>query len=321
MPSSSNSRILKFAFILLSLAASIFLFIDTFLSFYNLTICPTVACKIAENYLIFDSYILTSLGGIFFLSLVFVYFLYDKKKGYYEFILWLLILSALAFDGVLVGYLFKTKTFCILCLAVASLILFCLISFSCISKNYKSILVGVFIWISSFSAINILNLKKDIKTIPKLEDSVMIHVPAKKHARFYAHLFVSLHCIHCIDVLYNLSKKDGFDNIDWKIHFVGGSEQDYQKVAYMLKDPKIKTEPFKVIIKYILEQKLNKIKYDRDIEKKFKSANHYFKYMGFRGIPLLKVKFDIYDVIVLGDRNIGRFLLEKKIVDKWYLIK
>lgn len=321
MTVDSKLKIAKFGFNFLLIIAVLTLFTDTFLSFYNISICPTEACKIAGNYLIFKPYILTLLGGLFFLLLFLNFWLYKKKKGYYESIFWLLIFSALSFDGVLVGYLYKTKTFCLLCLGVASFILLSLIFISYILKNYRNIIVGVLIWLSSLSAVNILHLDKNVVLKPKLEDSVMIYIPAKQNTRFHADLFVSLHCIHCLDVLYNLAMKKEFENTEWKIHFVGGSEQDYMRVAYMLNDPKIKEDPFNVIVKYILQKKVDTIKYDKQIETKFKNANYYFSYMGFRGIPLLKMKFDIYDIMVLGDKDIGKFLMEKNIVDRWYLLK
>lgn len=234
----------------------------------------------------------------------------------------MVILSAISFDGVLIGYLFKMETFCILCtvFAVSLFIVLILICLYLDKKNFF-VLLGIGLWISSFSAINALKL--DITTIkpPDIGSSVIINAKPKDKPEYHADLFVSLHCIHCIDVLYNLAKQKTFEKIEWNLYFLGSSKSDMLRIAHMLKDPNLKNDPFGTILKFALTKEIKDIEIPKEIKKKLDESNKYFIYKGFRGIPLLIVKTNWYETIVAGDKQIGKFLLEKGIVNKWYLIR
>jgi len=318
----ASKRFVMYSFLLFCLLWMIVLLADVIFIMHGKSICPTNACKVAETYVIGGKNIFQIAGIIFLTSLFILFFIYIKKNlTIFENLLYLCILSALSFDGVLIGYLYKMHTFCILCIAFAlSLILIVtLFSFYVNKKNF--ILLGLAIWISSFIALNL--LKFDVTTIkpPNLSSSVMLDVKAKNRPVYRADLFVSLHCIHCFDVLYNLSKQKTFDNIEWRIHFLGGTKEDIIRISNILKDPNLKKDPFGTIIKFILAKKIKEVEPLEGVKRKLDESRKYFVYQGFGGIPLLMVRTDWYKITVLGDKNIGRFLLEKGIVDKWYLIR
>ncbi|WP_461833671.1 hypothetical protein [Desulfothermus sp.] len=317
-----SKRFVRYSFLIFCLLWIIILIADIIFIMHGKSICPTNACKVAETYVIGGKNIFQIAGIIFLTSLFILFFLYVKKNlAIFENLLYLSILSALSFDGVLIGYLYKMHTFCILCIAFAFSLILILTLFSIYVNKKNFILLGLGIWISSFIALNL--LKFDVTTIkpPTINSSVMIHVKAKNKPDYRADLFVSLHCIHCFDVLYNLAKQKTFDNIEWRIHFLGGTKEDIMRISHILKDPNLNKDPFGTIIKFILAKKIKEIEPLEGVKRKLNESRKYFVYKGFAGIPVLIVRSGWYEIKVLGDKNIGRFLLEKGIVDKWYLIR
>ena len=318
----ASKRFVIYSFLLFCLLWIIILMADIIFIMHGKSICPTNACKVAETYVIGGKNIFQIAGIIFLASLFILFFIYVKKNlTIFKNLLYLSILSALSFDGVLIGYLYKMQTFCVLCIAFALSLILILTLFSIYVNKKNFILFGLGIWISSFIALNL--LKFDITTIkpPNLSSSVMVLVKAKNRPDYRADLFVSLHCIHCFDVLYNLSKQKTFDNIEWRIHFLGDSKRDIIRISHILKDPNLKKDPFGTIIKFILAKKIKEIEPLEEVKRKLDESRKYFVYQGFGGIPLLIVKSGWYEIKVMGDKQIGKFLLEKGLVDKWYLIQ
>jgi len=300
----------------------ILLTIHIYLSFNKSSICPTDGCKIAASYAVGGEKLFPVFGSIFFFIVLVIFWLYSKKrKSIFEYALWLLILCALSFDGVLIGYLVKINVFCALCISVASSFVLLLIFFSLYTEKYIFIGLGILIWISSFLGINFLKLNSPFMKPPDIKESVMIHIPAKGKVRFHADLFVSLHCIHCYDVLFNLAKAKPYEGIEWNVHFMDISYRDMSKISQMLRDKDLKKDPFGVILKYRAKKDVSEIKISKDIMKRLESAREFFKYRGFKGVPLLIVRTNTVEITIVGDRSIGGFLMKEGIVKGWYMLK
>ncbi len=321
MTNITSKRFSKYAFLFLSIVGMGILLFDVYFSVHGKGVCPTSACKIASQYGVYGAITFPIIGSIFFGVVFFMFFFYSIKNIHiFEKLLWLTILSSLSFDGVLIGYLFKKHIFCLLCIGVFLSLLLLLILFSIYTEKIKLILLGIAIWSASFIGINFLKLDVFIKSID-IRKSVMIDVPAKKEAKYRADLFVSLHCIHCLDVLYNLSKKKDFDFVEWKVHFLSGTKDDMIRISHMLKDKDIKKDPFGVILKYKLKKEVSKIDVPEFVKIKIEEARKFFEYNKFRGIPLLIMKTPEYEIRIIGDRTIGAYLIKQGLIDKWYLIK
>ena len=315
-----SSDVIKYSFIILCLAFLFVLGADAYFSFNEMALCPTQGCKIADSYVIGGGKLFPLFGVGFSIIVLVLFSLFSSKKrsSIFEYILWIMLLCALSFDGVLIGYLTKMHIFCILCLAVALSLLLFMTLFSLYTKRYYIILLGICIWISSFLGINF--LKTGPMGPPDIEKGVMFHLPSRQKTATNIDLFVSLHCFHCFDVVFNLAKAMPYNNVNWNIHFLDMSHNDMLKIAHMLKDKDIKKNPFGVILKYEEMKKLQEIKIPDFIKDRLKKSRNYFRYMGFHGVPLLIMRTPDVESIVIGDKSIGRFLLKQGIVKKWYIL-
>ena len=166
--------------------------------------------------------------------------------------------------------------------------------------------------------LNLLKLENFTK-ISDINNSVIVHVPSKNKTALRADLFVSLHCVHCYNVLFNLTKSN-LKKIDWNIHFLAVSHKDMLRIANMLRDKELEKNPFKVIIKYKDKEKLSEIRISKDIKMKLESARRFFRFRGFKGVPLLVVKGKSFEFTIVGDRSIGEFLLREGVIKKWYMV-
>ncbi len=137
----ASNKFIKYSFFTLSLVWIAVLILDIYLSMHGKSVCPTSECKIAESYVIGGGYIFQIIGLLFYIGLSFFVFLFisRKKLKLFENIIWLVILSAISFDGVLIGYLFKMETFCILC-TVFAVSLFIVLILICLYLDKKNFL-------------------------------------------------------------------------------------------------------------------------------------------------------------------------------------
>ncbi len=316
-----KNTILRYLLCLFALVSGLILLTDVYLMARGRGgLCSTSGCKVASTMLSIREPLLILAGACLYLFLFLLFFFEGRyEKKILSRISWLLIYASLAFDGVLIGHLIKTHTLCYLCISMAISLFLLLIFYSLYKSSPMALALGTAIWLSSLSATYI--LKPISPPPPRMEKGIMIHIPSRGVAKFRANLFVSLHCIHCYHLLYNLAHLKKKNDVEWNIYFLASSPEDKERIAHMLADKDLKEHPFKVILKYRDMEKVGSIPIPPYVEKRLKATQLFFKWNRFQGVPLLIATSPSVKMTIMGVREIARFLLEEKIVKKWYFFR
>ncbi len=308
--------------ILSTLIFGLLLILDVYLTTHGREgLCSSSGCKVASSLINIRESFLILTGAALYLILFLLFFFqlrYPAKKILYH-IPWLLLLGAISFDGVLIGFLIKTKTLCYLCLSMGASLFFVLALYSVYQKKILSFFLGIVIWTCSFSAIYL--LKTQSVRIPPMVEGRMIHIFPTNGLKFRANLFISLHCIHCYHVLYNLAHLKRSHKVEWNIYFLAKSREDKLKIAHMLMDKEIKKYPFRVILKYRNMEKISPIPVPSYIDKRLKATQKFFMARGFEGVPVLIATTPSVEISIVGVTEIAKFLLQEKVVKKWYFFR
>ncbi len=303
-----------------SLIFGLLLILDVYLTLHGKEgLCSSSGCKVASTLINIKEPLLILSGACLYLTLFLLFFFQMRyPKNIFYCLSWLLIFGALSFDGVLIGFLAKTRTLCYLCLSMGASLFFVLALYSLYKKEPFSLLLGIFIWICSFSATYLL---KNPSRIPPMEEGRIIHIFPTEGLKFKANLFISLHCIHCYHVLYNLAHLKRSHKVEWNIYFLASSKEDKLRIAHMLRDKDLKKHPFQVILKYRDMEKVSPIPIPSYIDKKLKATQNFFKARGFEGVPVLIATTPSVEISMVGVTEIAKFLLQEKVVKKWYFFR
>ncbi|WP_457571764.1 hypothetical protein [Desulfovulcanus sp.] len=298
--------------------AALILCADIWLKYARKTsLCTTHSCQIVGEYVRFGESFLIVLGASFFCILwLFLFFAcrYDKKW------LWAtsltLLFGSLAFDGGLLGFQFLAlKERCALCIGVGLALFFSLISLAWFRRSVTIVALGLAVWSGGFTANSML---KFIPKIPKLSE-VTVFSWSGKEARDWPkfYLFFSLHCGHCSKVMANLAINNPGD-FRWFLIPLDSRLEDMQKIAHMVADGKKVDNIFQEILKLESEEEVEPIDVPEELEVKLNSARHYFKSLGYKGVPLLIVRERPGVMLTLvGEKRILDYLKQRGIVTKY----
>jgi|GEM_PF-684437 len=142
------------------------------------SLCSSAGCRIVESYLKFDERYMYAIGFIFFCSL----YLTEHMKSLSRYS-HLLVMSALAAEGYLVGFqFFVAHTFCPVCISVASIIAGISL-LKLISGAKEPILFGIYLFVLTFSLVGSIN-------------ATSTPIPTDRHVLIY-----SKECPHCEEVI------------------------------------------------------------------------------------------------------------------------
>jgi len=277
------------------------------------SLCSTNSCKLVGGFVKTGEFNLIVLGWLFFgltWGVLFFYF-YTSKKWLERLGMWLLAVG-LAGDGGLIGFqVFGLDKECQLCFTVASLLLLSVFGFSLGQKRFFPFILGASIWLASFSTGYIL---KYPHLPPRLTELKLISWPIQNKVDYpKAYLFISLRCGHCRNLVSYLAKANYIDRLNWQILIVNMDDVDLHKINYLLKLPKIKTNPFQAIFnlehgKYNLKQIIS-TPLNPSLKTKIAKIRDFFRSQHFLGVPLLIVEeFPGKKLILTGTKNILIYL-------------
>ena len=169
---------LAVAYTFLIMLGGILTLVGLMMSMLHSSICDSAGCRIVESYLKFDERYMYALGFVFFCSL----YLTERIKSLSRYS-HLLVMSALAAEGYLVGFqFFVAHTFCQFCISFASIIAgISLIRL--ISGAKEPILFGICLFVLTFSLVGSIN----VASTP---------IPTDSHVLIY-----SKECPHCEEVI------------------------------------------------------------------------------------------------------------------------
>ncbi len=280
-------------------------------------LCHTKGCIIVGDYLKINEWILYLFFTIFcwinFLLLIITYRKSDEHNIYKK-LLVISLLSALAFDGSILGYqIWLIKTICWSCIGVAFALFIMLFSLIWLNISFDKILIGMLIWILPFVSHSI--LKPKVFTV-KLKDAVLYTQKPKEYKKpFKIYLFFSLKCYHCTHLICDLSKQDEY-KAEFNLCCLSRDKESLKILTYFVKNISKDKNPFKLLCRSVKEKnKLNDQKIDKFVEEKTKMAVLYFKTRSFRGVPLMIVKGRDAEVILMGRDKILYYLIANKILD------
>ncbi len=277
-------------------------------------LCHTKGCIVVGNYLKIKEWILYLSFTVFcWINFLFLVINHRRKDDLCKKLIIISLLSALAFDGSILGYqIWIIKTKCWACIGVSFALFIMLFTLIFLNTSFTNILIGILIWIFPFVSHSILETK--VFTV-RLKDAVLYTQTTNSKRPFKIYLFFSLKCSHCRHLLYDLSKQDKY-NVEFNLCCLSRDKESLKILTSFIKDSSKDRNPFKLLCKYIKEKnRLKCQKISKFVEKKTKMADLYFKTRLFNGVPLMIVKGRDVEVILMGRNRILYYLIANKILD------
>lgn len=303
-----NSNVTFFiAAITISVIAAILLSIESYLALQGSSLCKTTACSIVANYLKIQEGHLVAGGAAFFwlLSLVF-YFSYRYSK-LTQIVPLIVLTTALAFDGSLLGYqVFTIGKYCLLCHLVAYTILITAFLWSLSLRNFKISACLLCCWLGGFSSQAVIQVPLPSDTGQKM---ILLETgnpaTAKIKEQPTVTLFFSMHCPHCMELISSIESMD-MAPFNWKFANIDQDEESLQKLAIFVEQAKIEENVFSLLLslKNSAPHSSNRKKTLKHIREKNKHTLSFLANLGIRGIPVVFIeKTDRSKLIVQGKKQ------------------
>ncbi len=297
--------------------------VDVWLSYLQISgICTASSCRAVKEYVRFGESFLVLVGSIFFwITWIIVFFVFRYQLKMLWYIVLLLLLGALSFDGGLLGYqIIGVGVNCWLCLGIGAALFVSMVLFSWINRSILILVLGITVWMGGFAANSVLKMHPNI---PELKETAFIHQSFKNKlssTEFY--LFFSLHCFHCSELFYNLAINQPLKG-DWYLCCLDSRKKDLERLSSIIEKTTVKDNPFKHIL--LMKRQSSEAK-SRSVSKELKThvqkASAFFSSRGYTGIPTLIVKEKIGRELVLhGNKNIVEYLRKIEIIKKWKRVK
>ncbi len=290
------------------------------------SLCGVASCRVVGEYIRFGELMLIQAGAVFF-WFFFLFLLLAVRSPqirFWHFTLLACLYGSMAFDGALLGFQFvHLKTYCLICIGVG-LILFC-VALSCAwwKKSWQVCLLACAVWASGFAASSILVWDSTGGEVAELEDSVLLKTDVAVSGDYPAyHLFFSLHCSHCTDLLTDLSLNNDLltGNGNWLLHPLDTEKKDVAKLTALTQVAEVQDNVFYAILKTKQLEEDGLPAPEAKIFDMAKKSRAFFTASGYKGIPLLIVQvnpsvtlaFQGNDVILKWLR--GQELIERQAV-------
>ncbi len=310
-------------FTVLLLAATI-LTIEVFLqTFTQTSLCKVSSCRVVGEYVHFGELVLIQAGAAFFwLFLFFAFFAVRyPQAAFWHFSLLAFLYGSVAFDGALLGFQFiQLRTYCLICIGVG-LGLFCVTaSYAWWKKSWKVFLLAMLIWTSGFAANSILKWDSMVGKAPKLKESALLKTDMAVSGDYPAyHLFFSLHCSHCADLLLHLSVNNDLliSNGNWHLHSLDTEKEDTARLTLLTRMPEAQDNIFYAVLKAKELKDVALPVPDPKIAKLDKKARAFFTAGGYGGIPLLVVQVNpAVTLSFQGSDVILRWLYRQELIER-----
>lgn len=279
------------------------------------TLCPTTACAIVGGYVRFGEAMLRVVGAVY-LSLLWALLFFAGR--YDKMWLWggltVALMGGLAFDGALLGFQFMTlEEFCLICVGVAAVLFLTLLGYSFLRKSLLIGVLGIAVWSAGFLANTVLTPPKPT---PAIDRTVLFKRPADNNATVRYHLFFSLHCPACSELLLNLSVNNPRE-VNWHFSALDDGKADRMRLTHIVQSERLQKNPFLEILHYEVAKDLQDVPVPQEVRQAVEKAQTYFVNGRFQNIPLLIVRERAGKSIVLkGAREIIDFLVEEGLLHR-----
>ncbi len=285
-------------------------------------VCPTTDCAVAGEYVRFGEEALVLAGAVFFWVLFLLSFIASRRveSRLWQMIL-LLMLGALAFDGVLISYQYlELQLVCWLCLAVALALIVALVMLAFVRRTVWVLCLGLAVWVGAGSA-NALLLFPAMP--PALEQTWFMQQQAQKsveHNQLQLYFFFSMDCGHCTEVMINVASQASRD-ATWHLCSLDNRQANLQRLTLAMEETEQETDAFSRVLK-AKQIDESSVKLDRqvseDLEERTQKAREFFQARGYRGVPLLvAVQGQSRKVVLQGSKSIAEYLREQDLISHW----
>lgn len=307
---SAGTSLLRKLYLVLTLGGALILSIESILALFNKSICTTKACEVVGRYLAISEAHLVTLGAIFLWVLFLVFYFSGKYQNGYRIPLFFLA-PALAVDSSLIGFqIFTIQQNCVLCIAVAVLLIVISLIYCLDKKLYLILLCLSLIWIGCFTSHKIMRMPP-----PTAAYSKMIFSPERAAPKHKAEkpmpkltLIMSMNCDHCLKVIQYLANQyPKFNNI--QLASIDSDISSLQKIASFLEKQKEAENPYQLLG----DLKKTPLPPDgmthKSLAQKGTNSLTFLSNLGIREIPVLLVENSQYQKeILIGSDKILSFL-------------
>ncbi len=269
-----------------SLIAASLLSFESYLKIYGKSLCSTAACEIVSRYLSISETVLITFGAGFFWIITTLFFFarrYPCKIGHLPY---LVLVTALAVDGALIGFQFFTiHQNCLLCISVAITLLVISILYCLAYKSYLCLFCCVFVWIGSFASQSIMKMPA-----PTAAGKQMIFYQKKTQAESPQNQIIktfifSMECPHCLEIIATLAATD-VRNDTWQFASIDTDDASLRKLSKFLQEAPKSENPFG-LLKQIKVESIPTYAISKVVRESSKHTLNFLANLQISSIPVL----------------------------------
>lgn len=294
---------------------TVFLGIELWLNtMVGTSLCVTESCRLADASLSIDKGWVIGAAIAWIISLVYCLTRDGLKKHQVRFMV--VLLAGVAFEGVLVGNLIATNTFCLLCIIVAGIVAMVLTLVSVRKAQFG--LLGVVTWLAAMAgSFFLFSGQPDITKPFDLTESAYTTFVSKeqKPTPLEFHLFFRWDCPVCQEVMDTLEQAENLKGV-WYMHHTGLqlTELEAMKMAFSIDQAKEHGISAMAMakgrgpdFKYEVDDELKKT-----FERQTIQSYQHIARMGVHEVPTLIVRGNDGVTILPGLKKILKWLVKNK---------
>lgn len=281
------------------------------------SLCSTTACANVAQYVRIGEPALVVLGAIFGWTLWGLVF-FARRYPYAW--LWgavgIVLAGALAFDGALLGYQFLgLREHCLLCLLVGIGLAAILVLVALVRRSWAVLFLGIAVWVGGFAAQGTLRLDPEV---PRLEETAFLRTDGDAStAPLRLHLFFSLHCGHCSELVANLAVNQGWQKAYWTLSATDTGVRDLRRLARIRREGSTAENPFVVVLRVESQHSAPEGPVPEAVRQASENTQRFFQYKNWRGVPVLVAREGLgKEVTLTGAQSIMRYLARKNILER-----
>ena len=303
--------------------AAVVLGVEFLMQSRGASFCKTVTCDIIGDYTRFGEAFILGAGIQFFLLLATIMFFahrYGKNRAL-PVVVTLILVGAMAFEGVLLGFqFFSLQAVCLICAGVFATILLLLMLWSFAVANSKVFLLGISVCVAGIIGMYILN------PAPGLGEGEVGLDPVYQQAGFEDRtiqkrrltLITSMTCPHCETVILQMAiNKDVLQDDLLALAFIDTKEVPLQTVGLFAANVERTEDPLNLLFAIKSGQAVNStglLSPDDSVidtvRKKNVHTSQFLKLMGLTGVPVLIADEDGEHIrILVGTDAILQYLV------------
>ena len=294
--------------ILLALTSATILSIESYLTSKGNSLCQTTACKAVGQYLTIPESFLITAGAGFFWCVTLLLFFAQRYPVRLKKIPFLVLITAMAFDGTMIGYQYFTiQEQCILCLAVAALLIIITVFYCAAQRATIVLLCSLLAWGGGFTANSIIKMPEPKGAYARMVLHESRTAPENSYQPTTYTLIFSMECAHCLEVINYLAQRKLSPAI-WRLAAIDQDQTSLDKLTTYLKQAPNDSNPF-IPLQVIKRSEVNEQVFSTRALKNSTAATRIFlSNIGINNIPLLIIEnHDVEKRLIVGSENIVNY--------------